>query len=57
MLREKVFNQIINDEQYNIQFSQMHKRVFVFTIKYRTIAISSKENILQKNLREKKTFL
>lgn len=32
----------------------MHKRVFVFTIKYRTIAISSKENILQKTLEEKK---
>lgn len=32
----------------------MHKRVFVFTIKYRTIAISSKENILQKTLEKKK---
>lgn len=31
----------------------MHKRAFVFTIKYRTIVISSKENILQETLEGK----
>lgn len=35
----------------------MHKRAFVFTIKYRTIGISSKENILHETLEKKKDIL
>lgn len=54
MLRKKVFNQIIKGEQYNRYCSQMHNGTFFFTIKYRAIVISSKENTSQENLKEKR---